>query len=104
MDCIEDEQFSRDYHDPDKRSIANAVQVRFKDGSSTENVMVEYPIGHRRRREDAKPLLVDKFRANVGTQLQGERVDQLTELFGDRVALGNMAVDELMDMLVPEAE
>ena len=99
-----DQRFSDEYLDADKRSIANAVQVRFKDGSSTENVMVEYPIGHRRRREDAKPLLVDKFRANVGTQLQGERVDQLTELFGDRVALGNMAVDELMDMLVPEAE
>jgi 2-methylcitrate dehydratase len=99
-----DQRFSDEYLDADKRSIANAVQVRFKDGSSTENVTVEYPIGHRRRREDAKPLLVEKFRANVATQLDDERVERLTELFGDQAAVGAMAVDDLMDMLVPSAE
>ncbi len=99
-----DQRFSDEYLDADKRSIANAVQVRFKDGSSTENVTVEDPIGHRRRREDAKPLLVEKFRANVATQLDDERVERLTELFGDQAAVGAMAVDDLMDMLVPSAE
>jgi len=98
-----DQRFTDEYLDADKRSIANAIQVRFTDGSSTENVTVEYPIGHRRRREDAKPLLVDEFRANVGTQLDDARVDQLAELFADQYALETMAIDDLMDLLVPDA-
>jgi 2-methylcitrate dehydratase len=95
-----DQRFTDEYLDPEKRSIANAVQVRFKDGSSTENVMVEYPIGHRRRREDSKPLLVEKFRANAGTQLEPTRVDQLSEVFADQAMLEAMPVDQLMDLLV----
>ena len=100
MTMQHDRRFTEDYIDPDKRSIANAVQVRFKDGSSTENITVEYPIGHRRRRQDAKPLLVDKFRANLSTQLDEVRVGGLVNLFSDQSTLGLMAVDELIDMLV----
>ena len=100
MTMQHDRRFTEDYIDPDKRSIANAVQVRFKDGSSTENITVEYPIGHRRRRQDAKPLLVDKFRANLSTQLDEVRVGGLGNLFSDQSTLGLMAVDELIDMLV----
>lgn len=96
-----DPRFTTDYLDPSKRSIANAVQVRFSDGSSTEKVTVEYPVGHRRRRDEAKPLLVDKFRANASTQLDDARVDRLTELFTDQSSLEAMAIDELMDLLVP---
>jgi len=99
-----DQRFTDEYLDAEKRSIANAVQVRFKDGSSTENVTVEYPIGHRRRREDAKPLLVDKFRSNIATQLDNERVERLSELFADQSALESTAVDEMMDLLVPAIE
>ena len=65
MACVENKQWSRDYLDPHKRSIANAVQVFFKDGSKTANVEVEYPIGHRRRRKDGMPLLEAKFRTNL---------------------------------------
>lgn len=100
MTMQHDRRFTEDYIDPDKRSIANAVQVRFKDGSSTENITVEYPIGHRRRRQAAKPLLVDKFRANLSTQLDEVRVGGLVNLFSDQSTLGLMAVDELIDMLV----
>ena len=100
MTMQHDRRFTEDYIDPDKRSIANAVQVRFKDGSSTENITVEYPNGHRRRRQDAKPLLVDKFRANLSTQLDEVRVGGLVNLFSDQSTLGLMAVDELIDMLV----
>ena len=100
MTMQHDRRFTEDYIDPDKRSIANAVQVRFKDGSSTENITVEYPIGHRRRRRAAKPLLVDKFRANLSTQLDEVRVGGLVNLFSDQSTLGLMAVDELIDMLV----
>ena len=100
MTMQHDRRFTEDYIDPDKRSIANAVQVRFKDGSSTENITVEYPVGHRRRRQEAKPLLVDKFRANLSTQLDEVRVGGLVNLFSDQSTLGRMAVDELIDMLV----
>ena len=99
-----DQRFTDEYLDSDKRSIANAVQVRFKDGSTTENVVVEYPIGHRRRREDSKPLLLDKFRANIATQLDTPRVEKLVKLFTDQQAVESMAVDELMDLLVPSID
>ena len=104
MTMQHDRRFTEDYIDPDKRSIANSVQVRFKDGSSTENVTVEYPVGHRRRRQEAKPLLVDKFRANLSTQLDEVRVGGLVNLFSDQSTLGRMAVDELVDMLVPAGD
>jgi len=104
MTMQHDRRFTEDYIDPDKRSIANGVQVRFKDGSSTENVTVEYPVGHRRRRQEAKPLLVDKFRANLSTQLDEVRVGGLVNLFSDQSTLGRMAVDELVDMLVPAGD
>ena len=99
-----DQRFTDEYLDSGKRSIANAVQVRFKDGSTTENVVVEYPIGHRRRREDSKPLLLDKFRTNVATQLDTATVERLVDLFTDQQALESMAVDELMDLLVPSID
>ena len=70
MICVEDPQYSKDYLDPEKRSIANAVQVFFKDGSSTEKVVVEYPIGHRRRRAEGMPLLVKKFADQSGVALR----------------------------------
>ncbi|HEY7221108.1 MAG TPA: bifunctional 2-methylcitrate dehydratase/aconitate hydratase, partial [Candidatus Binatia bacterium] len=65
--CVEDPQYSRDYLDPQKRSIANAVQVFFKDGSRSEKVAVEYPIGHRRRRAEGMPLLIKKFETNLAS-------------------------------------
>jgi 2-methylcitrate dehydratase len=99
-----DQRFTDEYLDSDKRSIANAVQVRFKDGSTTENVVVEYPIGHRRRRDDSKPLLLNKFRSNVATQLDTATVERLVVLFTDQQVLELMAVDELMDLLVPSGD
>jgi len=102
MTMRHDQRFTDEYLDPDKRSIANSVQVRFNDGTSTEKVTVEYPIGHRRRREDAKPLLTAKFKAAVATQLNDSRVDQLVELFSDQSKLETTTVDELMNLLVPE--
>jgi 2-methylcitrate dehydratase len=94
------QRFTDEYLDSDKRSIANAVQVRFNDGSMTKNVTVEYPIGHRRRRDESKPLLLNKFRSNVATQLSPPAVERLVGLFTDQLALESMAVDELMDLLV----
>jgi 2-methylcitrate dehydratase PrpD len=69
MIVIEDARYSEDYLDPEKRSIANAIQVFFNDGSATEKIAVEYPIGHRRRRAEGIPLLVRKFEMNLNSRL-----------------------------------
>jgi 2-methylcitrate dehydratase len=97
MTCVEDPRYSRDYLDPEKRSIANAVQVFFKDGSQTENVAVEYPIGHRRRRAEAIPLLVEKFRENVESHFQPGQTDAILSQFRNLEALDQMPVQELVD-------
>ena len=83
----EDERYSREYHEPDKRSIANAMQVFFNDGSSTEKVAVEYPIGHRRRRADGIPLLEDKFRSNLATRFPAKRCERIYALCKDQKEL-----------------
>jgi len=100
MHVSEDPQYTKDYLDADKRSIANSIQVFFKDGSSTEKVIVEYPIGHRRRREEGIPHLYKKFEANLSLQFSPETVRELMMLFDDQTALEKMPVHELMDQLV----
>ena len=79
MEVVEDLQFSRDYLDPQKRSITNAVQVIFKDGSNTENVIVEYPLGHRRRRNEGIPLLMKKFQISVANHFEPAQANQILE-------------------------
>ncbi|HVN54441.1 MAG TPA: bifunctional 2-methylcitrate dehydratase/aconitate hydratase [Anaerolineaceae bacterium] len=102
MKCVENPQFSRDYLDPGKRSIANAVQVFFRDGSVTEQVTVEYPIGHRRRRTEAVPMMFEKFQANLGQRFPPERVQALLDLFGDAQRLRKMPVDQFVELFLPE--
>lgn len=94
----EDKQFSKDYLDPEKRSIANAIQIFFKDGTQTEKVVVEYPIGHRRRREEGIPLLYKKFEENLATHYADPKVAELCALFRDPKKLDEMPINELMDM------
>ena len=100
MEIVEDERYSREYHDPEKRSIANAIQVFFKDGSSTEKVEVEYPIGHRRRREEGIPVLEGKFYSNLQTRFPEWRCRQIMDLCLDQERLEATPVNEFMDMLV----
>jgi len=100
MEVREEPRYSRDYLDPDKRSIANAVQVFFSDGSATELVEVEYPLGHRRRRSEALPQLVAKAGANLASCLPPARAAALSELCLDRQRLASMAADEFMELLV----
>ncbi len=97
MICVEDPRYSRDYLDPDKRSIANAVQVFYKDGSQTENVPVEYPLGHRRRRAEAVPLLAQKFRHNLSGVFAARQMGQILEAFRDPQVLDEMPVHELVN-------
>ena len=100
MEVREEPRFSRDYLEPEKRSIANAVQVFFRDGSVTERVEVEYPLGHRRRRSEALPLLVEKARDTMTGRLPAPRVEALIGLCLDRKRLTATAVNEFMALLV----
>jgi 2-methylcitrate dehydratase len=99
MEVEEDKRYSREYLEPDKRSVANAVQVFFRDGTSTEKVAVEYPLGHRRRREEGIPLLLKKFRENLASSFPGEKNDAIVALFLDRGRLEKTAVCDFMRML-----
>jgi 2-methylcitrate dehydratase len=98
--CVEDPQFTQDYHDPDKRSIANALTVELKDGSTLKEVVVEYPIGHRRRRDDAIPLLVEKFKANLARRFPKRQQDAILAVSLDQKALEATAVHEYVDLYV----
>ena len=97
---VEDARYSREYLDPDKRSIANSVQVFFNDGGCTEKVAVEYPIGHRRRRAEGIPLLVEKFKTNLGSRLAPQWCDKIVALCMDLEKLQVTPVDQFTDMFV----
>ena len=97
--CVEDAGFSRDYLDPDKRSIANALTITLADGTVMDEVVVEYPIGHRRRRAEGIPLLMDKFRANVARRFPLERQRQaILDVSMDAAALAAMPVPDYVDL------
>jgi 2-methylcitrate dehydratase len=100
MACVENKQWSRDYLDPDQRSIANAVQVLFKDGSKTENVVVEYPIGHRRRRKQGLPLLEAKFRTNLARRFHSKQQAAILALCRDQKRLEATPVHKFVDLFV----
>jgi 2-methylcitrate dehydratase len=95
----ENPRFTRDYFDPDKRYIGNSVQVFFKDGSMTEKVTVDYPVGHRRRRSEGMPLLMEKFRRAVAGHFPPEQATQIATICNDTEALLKMPVTRLLDQL-----
>jgi 2-methylcitrate dehydratase len=103
MIVIEDGRYSEDYLDPEKRSIANAVQVFFRDGSATEKIAVEYPIGHRRRRAEGIPLLIKKFEAHLNSRLAPPWSKKILDLCLDLPALQSTAVDRFTDMFVVQS-
>lgn len=100
MEIIEEPRYTKEYMEADKRSIANAMQIFFKDGSSTEKVEVEYPVGHRRRRAEGIPLLEAKFKSNLATRFPASRVEKIFALCKDQKTLENTPVNEFMDLLV----
>jgi 2-methylcitrate dehydratase len=100
MVVSENEQFSHDYHDPDKRSIANSIKIIFNDGSESGWVTVEYPIGHRRRREEGIPVLQAKFQRNLNTQFSPERTEKIIGIMSDDKMLRTMSVPDFMTLWV----
>lgn len=97
MECVEVPEFTRDYHDPKKRSIANALRIELNDNMVLEET-VEYPIGHRRRREEGLPLLVDKFKTNLRRRFAEDRQQRILDVSLDRKLLESMAVNEYVDL------
>ncbi|MET1255990.1 bifunctional 2-methylcitrate dehydratase/aconitate hydratase [Aliikangiella maris] len=96
----EDKRYTEDYLNPEKRSIANAIQIFFTDGSSTDKVEVEYPIGHKFRREEGIPVLQAKFERNVKTRFPAKHADEIVSLCNDKAAFEAMPVNEFMSLLV----
>ena len=100
--CIEDPQFTKDYHDPEKRSIANAMTIEFKDGSRSDEIVVEYPVGHKRRREEGMPLLVEKYQRNLARIFDSQKQKKITDLTLDYSRLIDMKVDEFVSLFVKD--
>jgi 2-methylcitrate dehydratase len=100
MNCFEDTGFTRDYHDPEKRSIANALTVELNDGTVLDEVVVEYPIGHKRRREEGIPELIKKFKVNLARRFPEKQQRLILEASLDYERLINMPVDEFVDGMV----
>ncbi len=98
MQITEDKRYSDEYHDPSKRSIANAIQVFFKDGTSTEKVEIEYPVGHRRRREEGIPLLEAKFKKNLETRFPAWKCEKIFGICLDQDRLESTPVNYFMDL------
>jgi 2-methylcitrate dehydratase len=100
MQCVEDPQFTRDYHDPEKRSIANALTVTLDDGTVLEEVVVEYPIGHKRRREEGIPELIRKFKINLARRFPEKQQQNILAGSLDYDKLINTPVDAFVDSMV----
>jgi len=100
MEVRENEGFTKDYYDPERRFIGNAVQVFFRDGSATPRAQVDFPVGHRRRRAEGGPLLVAKFEAAVQTHFPAKQAARVVALFRDPERLTGLSVNEFMAELV----
>ena len=100
MEVTENKQYSINYLDPEIRSIGNSIQIFFKDGSSTDNIEVEFPIGHRRRRAEGIPLLEDKFERNLKTRMPDSQVKPILAVCADQHQLNKMAVNKFVDLWV----
>jgi len=100
IECVEDPAFTRDYHDPDKRAIANALTVELRDGTRLDEVAVAYPIGHARRRPEGLPLLLNKFRTNLAHRFPPAQQQAILGVALDRHRLEAMPVHAFVDLMV----
>jgi 2-methylcitrate dehydratase len=100
MECVEDVQFTKDYHDPEKRSIANALTVTLNDGTVLDEVVVEYPIGHKRRREEGIPELMKKFKINLARKFPDKQQLTILNASLDYDTLAKTPVNEFVDLMV----
>jgi 2-methylcitrate dehydratase len=97
--CVEDPGYTVDYHDPEKRSIANAITVEFNDGTVFDEVAVEYPVGHARRRTEGIPLLIEKYKTNLARIYDTDKQKKIIDLCLDYDKLAATPVNEFMDLM-----
>ncbi|MBD7938226.1 MULTISPECIES: 2-methylcitrate dehydratase [Cytobacillus] len=100
MQVVEDHQYSKDYLDPNKRSIANAVQIHYKDGTSSEKIECEYPLGHRFRRDEAIPKVLQKFEYNIKTHFSNKAQTSIARAVSNQEWLKEMPVNEFMNLFI----
>jgi 2-methylcitrate dehydratase len=100
MQVKENPTFTKDYYAADKRFIGNAVQVFFKDGTASQRVAVDFPIGHRKRRAEGMPVLIKKFESSIAAHFQGKQIEAIKAMFADKAALSAMPVSEFIARLV----
>ncbi len=100
MRCQENERFTREYLEPDKRAIGNSVQVFFKDGTQTEKVVVDYPVGHHRRRTEGIPLLKEKFERYLRGGISETNANRILGICSDQETFESTPVNEIMSLLV----
>lgn len=100
MECVEDLQFTKDYHDPERRSIANALTLEFNDGTVPDEVVVEYPIGHKRRREEGIPKLIEKYKINLARKFPEKQQRMILENSLEYGKLINLDVSEFVELLI----
>src|SRR5208283_2603252 len=98
--CVENPQYTKDYLDPEKRSIANAIEIFYADATQAERVEVEYPIGHRRRRKEGIPVLMEKFEYNLARRFPKKQQKAILDICRDAAQLQSMSVNEFVDMFV----
>ncbi|MFM7623962.1 MAG: bifunctional 2-methylcitrate dehydratase/aconitate hydratase [Actinomycetota bacterium] len=101
--CKEDPEFTKDYHDPEKRSIANALALIYKDGTKSDEVAIEYPVGHKRRREEGMPLLIEKYKTNLARIFDKNQIEKIEKATLNYEELAKTPVNELMEILVKRA-
>jgi 2-methylcitrate dehydratase len=100
ISCVEDKQFTKDYLDSNRRSIANALTLEFNDGTKLKEILVEYPIGHKRRRKEGMPLLVEKFKTNLARVFPAKQVDAIMDLCMDSKRLAATPAHEFVDLMI----
>jgi 2-methylcitrate dehydratase len=98
--CVEDKSFTADYHDPERRSIANALTVKFSDGTSLAEVVVEFPVGHARRRTEGIPLLHAKFKTNLARIFDHDQQAEILKISLNRSELEKVSIIEYMDLYI----
>jgi len=98
MQCVEDKVFSTEYHDPEKRSIGNAIKIQLNDGTWLDEVMVEYPVGHKRRRKEGEPLLINKFKRHVQPHYSQEIQKKIFDISLSRESFEKMPVSDYLDI------
>jgi 2-methylcitrate dehydratase len=103
MQVKENGKFTEEYYAPDKRYIGNAVQVFYKDGSCSERVEVNFPVGHRKRRDEGTPLLIQKFETSVAAHFSDRQTESINRMFADHKALAALPVSDFLARLVTAA-